>query len=70
MVDCSLPHMMSLLVLRQIILGRLPGSPKVGAPPLFFAICRDPIPGKPIKSLRVSQRKKRDSLRAEGLDPL
>lgn len=40
--------MMSLLVLRQIILDRLPGSPKVGALPL--AISRDPIPGEPIKT--------------------
>mgnify|MGYP006948530243 CR=1 FL=1 len=44
MVDCSLPHMMSLLVLRQIILGRLPGSPKVGAPPLFLQFVGTPFP--------------------------
>lgn len=62
MVDCSLPHMMSLLVLRQIILvlGRLPGSPKVGALPL--AIYRDPIPGEPIKTYGFPRERKNEVL--------
>ncbi|KAK7298897.1 hypothetical protein VNO77_46332 [Canavalia gladiata] len=45
-------------------IGRVARIPESGRSTTVFAICRDPIPGKPIKSLRVSQRKKRDSLRA------